>query len=559
LEIRLNKNPIINDKKSEKGGKVMSDNPKTNKLSIYLIKEEFKKPGEILKDIDNLDCYYIDDNGTSAIYTKKSKTKSPQWITSFFCKRLNEFNLFNSSSQAIFLINVEVLENVFKYFALPFGSGHFLLKDETIEERFGLKTVLNTVDEKQIRSIDKKNMAHVPKHSREQMSLSSFVSDFGIDIEQDMIVDVRGKAKDDFFGKTISGKDSFKVSVKADINSIEFFLKKCFEQYEKKDYESNFGWIDQISEIKNSMQIEKLNRSLVKRIKSKNLEKLWMAIPEIIDWADVEGFSYQTKKSDESIFDDIYLQEFLQWHYPDQNYDNIDLDTFKKNKVYCHSASTGYPKAKWPAFNCLYCENEIGADTFLLTGGKWYQIQTDFVKKVNSEFKDILEKKLDLYLPDYDDKNEEVYNQTVSKNSNFALMDRNLIPYGEGYNKIEFCDLYSKNREIVHVKRYGNSSVLSHLFFQGVVSGELFIAEKEFRDLVNKKLPITHQLSPGEIIKASEYKIIFAIISQSKKELNIPFFSKVSLKTAKRRLETIGYKVFLKKINTVENCDRIDE
>ena len=53
-----------------------------------------------------------------------------------------------------------------------------------------------------------------------------------------------------------------------------------------------------------------------------------------------------------------------------------------------------------------------------------------------------------------------------------------------GLTKIEFCDLYGRDKEIVNIKRYTGSSELSHLFQQGVVSGELFAREQG-----NKPLP----------------------------------------------------------------------
>ncbi len=140
-----------------------------------------------------------------------------------------------------------------------------------------------------------------------------------------------------------------------------------------------------------------------------------------------------------------------------------------------------------------------------------------------------------------------------------CLMDNKNIPYGGGYSKIEFCDLFSKSKEIIHVKIYGGSSVLSHLFNQGLVSGELYKSEKIFRDKVNKELEDDFKLSDTKNINSNDYKIIYAIISHVRKELNIPFFSKVGLKNAKRRLETIGYNVFLIKIKADKNEDGADE
>ncbi len=132
-------------------------------------------------------------------------------------------------------------------------------------------------------------------------------------------------------------------------------------------------------------------------------------------------------------------------------------------------------------------------------------------------------------------------------------MDKKLITHGGGYSKIEFCDLYTKDKKIIHVKQYGGSAVLSHLFSQGIVSGELLLAGSEFRKKVNEKLLNSHKFSnPNNKPNPSDFQIIFAIISSSSKQLEIPFFSKVSLRNAKRRLETYGYKVLLHKISTGE-------
>jgi len=526
----------------------MDKNAKTNRLSIYLIKKEFDSPATIFKDIDSLSAFNLDDSGTSILYTKDSYIHPPKWIENFFLKSAKDFKLKNSSSQAVFFTKISLNSDDFRYFTIPFGMGYHMLKPGIIEERFGLKVVLNTVDENQLRSIDKKNMSNVPKQSREQVAINSIVADFGIDIEQDLILGVTGKSRIEDFGKTITGKDSLSVSVKTDVNSINEFLIKCFDYYQKEDYKNSFGWIDQIAEIKSTIQIKSLNNKLIEKIKSKNLEKIWMSIPEIIEWEDVEGFNYSYNKNDDKV-DDIYLPSFLKGLFSDEIFDQLAIDTFTKNQVLCYSSSTENIKHQWKAFNCLYCEIEDGNRTYLLTNGKWYQIENVFVNLINNDYRELLNKPVSNQLPEYSHENEGAYNSSVANSSNkVCLMDKKNIPYGGGYSKIEFCDLYSLDKELIHIKYYGGSSVLSHLFNQGLVSGELFKAEKGFRDKVNAELGESFKLTNTDNINAPDYKIIFAIISHVKKELDIPFFSKVSLKNAKKRLETIGYQVFLVKI-----------
>jgi uncharacterized protein (TIGR04141 family) len=128
-------------------------------------------------------------------------------------------------------------------------------------------------------------------------------------------------------------------------------------------------------------------------------------------------------------------------------------------------------------------------------------------------------------------------------------MDRKTIDIGGGRSSVEFCDLFSKDKKLVHIKKYGGSSVLSHLFQQGVVSGESFLSDLHFRNEVNKKLDDAYKLEDvGARPNPSDYEICYAIMSDIPGELHIPFFSKVVMKNAVNRLQTYGYKVTKKKI-----------
>ena len=527
----------------------MSEKIKTNRLSVYLIKGNFSDHGDILKNIENLQSRDIE--GTGTFYFGESHTFRPDWLKKFFGSTLDdEQSLFNASSKGVLLVNIKVSTTSERIFAIPFGYGWNFLKPGVWEERFGLKVALNCVDENHLRRIDKKNMSSVPKDTSEQLSREGVAADFGIDIEQDLIQSITGKSKDDDFGQSITGKDALSVSVKVDLLNLQDFLKKCFKTYESEEYKKNFGWIDQVSEVKDPAMVDSLSSKLIEEIKNENFEKIWMAVPEIVDWSDVAGFTYKNKK--ENLEDDIYLEGFLN-SLSDTEKKNVELGTFERKTISCYSASNEELKNHWKAFNCLYCEiqNDEDNKTYLLSNGKWYEIDKNFASQVNKEYKQFRDQEYEYSLPQYKHENEADYNEKVATSSGggFFCMDRKNISHGGGYSKIEFCDLISSDNKIIHVKHYGGSSVLSHLFSQGVVSGELFLADEKFREKVNDLLPTTNKLTD---IKPRpnprDYEIIFAVISSSKNDLDVPFFSKVSLKNARRRLETYGYKVYLRKI-----------
>ncbi|GJL65153.1 MAG: hypothetical protein NPIRA05_01240 [Nitrospirales bacterium] len=129
-------------------------------------------------------------------------------------------------------------------------------------------------------------------------------------------------------------------------------------------------------------------------------------------------------------------------------------------------------------------------------------------------------------------------------------MDKDLAYVPGAAWGVEICDLYRNDKEFIHVKRYGGSSVLSHFFNQGLVSGELFRMDLAYRVIVNEKLPEDRKIAdlnrpplPGE------YRVIYAVISESDEPLSVPFFSKISLKNCASRLDSMGYTTMIAKVS----------
>ena len=122
---------------------------------------------------------------------------------------------------------------------------------------------------------------------------------------------------------------------------------------------------------------------------------------------------------------------------------------------------------------------------------------------------------------------------------------------------MEPCDFLSDKKEFIHLKDGHSSGPISHLWMQGVVSGDAFAMDKKFRrDLrskVKKLKPGFEKLLPDGRSEPtrSDYTVVFGIMREPLKDgsLNIPFFSMVSLKTAAERLQQMGYKVA---INLIE-------
>ena len=281
----------------------------TNRLSIYLIKEEYTstKNKELVKNCEGVDNI----NKIGEFHYGYSRYKPPHWLEKFFGESFDNYKekgedggqkLFSATASGVLFIDIKG-----RKFAITFGYGRMFLNDGVYEERFGLKSVLGLIKEDNFRALEKKNMSREPKLSREQVSRNGDIYNFGIDIEQDLLLGITGKSSDESFGNIVTGKDALSISVKYNINNIENLLSECLKLYNSEKYKNGFSWIDHISPIKSKNDINKLDEALVKRINNKNFDALWMSIPDIIQWDNLLEFRFNKK----SFGDDIKLEKYL--------------------------------------------------------------------------------------------------------------------------------------------------------------------------------------------------------------------------------------------------------
>lgn len=511
---------------------------KSHNLSIFLLKANIASFADALKSSSTVTKCDVPLNGQiTSLFYKQTPANSPAWVRLFRPHvGVSLDNLKNSGSAAVLLV-----EKSGRLFAVTFGYGKSLLKSDCYEENFGLKVVLNSVNPDKLRSIDAQSLDAVPVQIRSQAGTATSLSEFGFDVERDLIYAATGQPKDAEFGKQITGKDAVKLSVPIDLSDLGVLLDKLLTKSTAETYKENFAWIDNLSEVRDQTLLAQLDVAFGEKIKAKDFNRTWLALPDIIEWPDFLGFKYQRAKRGE-LLDDIDWHSYLEFvggespHTP---------ETFHKHHVLCMSASSELPVHEWTIYKCAYCELELDGGTYALNNGKWYRVDEDFLGNLNKVIKAIPASTI--ALPDYEDNTEGEYNERVYEGNKdyFALMDKKNIPYGGGSSKIEFCDLFTKDQHLIHVKRYGGSSVLSHLFAQGLVSTRLLLAEIDFRVEINKRLPTSHMLQKPETKpNPSDFEVVYAIASKSPAaHFNLPLFSKINLRNAYRQLQLLNVKV----------------
>lgn len=505
------------------------------KLSIFLLREDVEKTCIIKSGAKSVKL-----SDGNILYYKSNKASEPKWIESFFGGGLSNTEPFKTKSiSAVILYDVKIQEGYNRMFAVVFGYGRCLLNSGVFEERFGLITTLNSIDSKQLRSIDINSIESVPLNNRIQSSALAGISNFNIDVDKDILKSVAGRSSEKGLDGTLSGADSLSVCTDQKYDNLECVLLECFKKFKSSDYKANFEWIDKIKYVKEQSTISKLDNALISEMNKPDISKLWVSIPEIFDWNNADSFQIKGKKS----YDDIDVEKIKsELNCP------LTLNNLKNNRLSVVDGN-GDEYKSWTLYKCIYADIEQDGKQYLLNDGKWYEVADGFVKQVNA-FYDVMKesrdsKESDLEIPDYSFKLEEEYNASVEKSNpeEYTLMDRKTISIGG--NAIEFCDIYSKHKQFIHVKRYSGSAVLSHLFFQGLVSAESFF-DRQFRCDVNKKLKKDFQVSENDTVNANEYEVVY-VIARKNSKLNaipdMPFFSKVAFRNVAKRLKMYGYKV----------------
>jgi len=519
---------------------------------ILLLKEKLNFNNSLE---DPASCHSKEYKGQSAkLYWKLPPEHPPKWVQNIFHndQELQE-QLSTRSISAVLLVSYKE-----KMFAITFGHGKSLLKQTLIEPRFGLKVVLNRVNPESLRSIDTKSLDGFLSQTREQVPALSPLSSFGIDIEKDFIKAVTGTSSKKEIGQTITGADSFFASLNISLDNLPPIMNELISAYEDSKYKDNFEFIDNIAEVPSSLSND-LNGKLVEKIKNNQTEHVWLAPPEIMEWEDHGGFCFKVNGVP---FEDISLKDYLAERV--RNLDTLSIGQLKNHRVIKLNAEFK-ESSKWSVYNCLYAEIEDSTKRYILSDGKWFEVDKNYVKRVN----EYLDKNLDEWeggtFPIYKSgemaqtseglKGEARYNSELAQSWGYDLLDGDLITHGGANSKIELCDLHSTNLYI-HIKRYTRSSGLSHLFNQGKVSAELLCSDGEFRQKTIAKLVelgVTSEITVDRP-EMKNIHVVFGVVSAASGDLKLPFFSQVALKNTVHFLKNtidVG-KVSLVKIQAEE-------
>jgi uncharacterized protein (TIGR04141 family) len=462
--------------------------------------------------------------------------------------------LTTSSASGLLVLQVDG-----RFYAFSFGYGRALLNPSKIEPQFGLRVALNRIDPRQIRSLDTKTFEDMVVSRATQASKSSELPTFGVDVSRDILRAVTGQPNDDKIGKRLSGSDALVVNVDTSSLELHELCRRCYGAFNDNAYKTDFAWIDHLALVTDSATIDQLNDLLVQQLKAAETSRTHMAMPEPINWEDIDVFKIAGTR--DQTYEDLDLDSYLQALGP--RCAAITLEILKSRRVSVRFDRTGQFDARWTLYQCLVTEQRLSNQLHVLIEGRWFAVSDSLVGEVD-QFANSLPAPTSPLIAAIPGELEADYNRRLanSRPGQMLLLDQKIKRPGGAASGIELCDVFSLDGEFIHVKRKSRSATLSHLFAQGSVSATTFVGDGEFRQqlraLLSTEAPAADRpqwldLIPpaGTEVDRRRYRISYVVITNSTAGGTdwLPFFSKLNLMQNGRQLKRLGFEVGLSRVS----------
>lgn len=499
-------------------------------------------------------------------FIKTQPKDAPKWhsfVEDFF--EFSEFSLETQTLGIILLIKVDG-----RFLAVTFGYVYHHLNQNMLEPLFGLKVALSDLATNSIRSVDASKPDTKPFQRKIHTNIGSQIPEFGVDPNREWIRRAEGRSSGIIQG-TISGADSFSFNLNG-LANLEGVCKAILKMYSDKGYQRKFPFVDHLRPLKPKEEIvTQLDAELLVMLQGTKADgQLAVADPDPFDYKTEELDHFVIKAGEtEMVVSELTIDAIFEFftRNPEvkRDYraaiiygvgsDGRDVTSRKRLKDYlvCQinkpaSENVAHPKggkSKAKAASTIYTH----------CFGNWFQISGDHSKQIIEAVQRIEDLTGKLTLPPFglDDlgkiEGETPYNKRVATEKNWLLLDN--VLWHRGNDKIEPCDLITKNREFIIVKKMESSAYMSHLFSQASVCSQLLAENNtEFTEWLAAKIrPYDTELADN-LQNRNEITFVFAVQTPKPGPLTdvMFFFSLINLREHAKDLQMRGYKVAMCKI-----------
>lgn len=444
-------------------------------------------------------------------------------------------------------------------FGITFGTGFHAMNSTLIEPDFGIKVAANCVDPEKITLADARGLGKGRRNATSRLPVPNEMFALGLLTDEEWIRKFGGEVNITGFAKNASGADALQLNIENfDLFDLGPKLRQVLSLFESTNYHNFFPFLDYFRRETNKDLIDQLDAQIAENMRSRDPE-IGFALPDEFNLtADIYRLSRYKRDTflAELRTEDVYntIDQLEGWKNPLQSvkieaFDLSDQLLSERESLRSYVVGT----VPWRG------NDNIRAYT--MTAGTWFRIDQEYVDLVDRYLRDnVTDLTQTVELLEWDDEylkehvegryGEERYNRWVSQQLGYSLLDRDLYRK-RGGQQVEICDLLTRDKQLICVKRMDGSDKMSHLFQQGSVSTRMMMVNDDYRAKLMEKF---RELDPaGEFGGPTEWTVVFAIATSKPGALKdiMYFFSRAALKTHGEAIKSCGFKVALRKIDKI--------
>lgn len=521
--------------------------PRKQDLTFYLLKAGIADFAACLTKPGELTRYNLPAAAgiEGSLFTRAPGLSSPWWVD-FIRQAIPAVpEMRNMSTAAVLFLTVDGHR-----FAITFGYGRNLLELDRLVRDFGLKVALNTIHPDTLRSVDARTFEELSVAKKTQTSRPTGLESFSLNRSEEILKAVTGAPREEAFGHRITGADAVKLTYTPTLAGLPDKCRQLIAAYCDVTYRELYGFIDHMREERDGPTLEQLDAVVVQKLRNGDYDRMHMAPPEVADWVEIESFVFSRRATEN--FTDLDPANYRDLF---DEPETISLVALARDKVGVFYGANQAANDKWRVYDTIVCEVTHGGALYVLTSGSWYKIEPAFANRIAA---DVTTYVMDApFLPEaINGETEPIYNARAAVAQGHFLFDAKTVRPDGALSAIEFCDLITADRQLVHVKRKSRSSTLSHLFAQGLQSAETFYADGVFLQRLKAKAQDEISAAAAAVIPNAkpvphEWKIVYAIIAEGDGAwpTSLPFFSQLNFRNTAERLSRMGYRVGLARVS----------
>lgn len=471
-------------------------------------------------------------------------------------------DLKSQSCGAAWFIEVTRPAKPNRILVITFGTGQLALDPESIERSFGLRVVLNTVVRSQLRTLDVASLDATVIQRRTQASRDIDINEFGMDRYRELLRLAAGTPSDVGLARTLSGRDSLTLNRQYSVAEIRPLCAKLLTLSEGVEYETDYKFIDNVKPVRDKSLVATLDGLAFAELcvlVSGQPSDMHLSIPDILNPGrslDVVYVGAKLKSGRKRVYLGVDVADYIE-QLKLGKISKLTLDDWRATHAikFAEIGSTD-PDKQHKVRDCVVWEAIHNQVTYVLFGGEWFAIDDKFYVEIEKDFRRLIPSKV--IVASTKATNEQGLLLELDKRPGLLLMDKTKSnPTGAPTASIEFCDFFSLDRQLIHLKDGHASTSISHLWNQGVVGSESFLRDEGFRRAalknVRKRQKETSKAgfdvllpTPAKRPSTNKFTVVYGIMRvpyKKTKKLGLPFFSKVSLRVAAQRLEDLGFNV----------------